>query len=335
MAAQLSVRILHGDDEETIRTILAGIEADQRATGMSELNFQVLDGKSVGEEAFSNAVYAMPFIADRRIVVLTNPLSMAGGRDGNRRFTELLGSIPETTCLVPVIPDSFERKDWVALPVKSFLRKWVADHPGYAVIETHARPDLNGMRSWITAKTAELGGEIEPGAVRLLIGMLGNDTGEIRQALDKLLLYVDFKRPIDESDVSELVSANTSVNIFSMIDELVAGNAKSSLSKLHQLADEQDIPGLLAMITRQFRLLLQAREILDEGGDGRRIGKELGQVDFVANKLANQARAFTMGRLRSLYGELVAIDRTVKSSQSDPLIALDLFVVGIAAANRR
>lgn len=335
MANEPSIRILHGDDEETIRTILNKIDADQRATGMADLNYQVLDGKNADGESFSNAVYALPFIAEQRIVVLTNPLAMAGGRDGNKRFTELLSSIPETTCLILVIPDSFERKDWTALPAKSFLRKWVTDHPQQAVIETHARPDLNGMRAWITAKTAELGGEIEPGAVRLLIGMLGNDTGEVRQALDKLLLYVDFKRPIDESDVGELVSANTSVNIFSMIDELVAGNAKSALSKLHQLAEEQDVPGLLAMITRQFRLLIQAREILDEGGDGRRIGKELGQIDFVANKLANQARAFTMERLRSLYGELVAIDRNLKSSQSDPLTALDLFVVGIAAANRR
>ena len=335
MAKQPSVRILHGDDEETIRTILAKIEADQRATGLAELNFQVLDGKSADGETFSNAVYATPFIADQRTVVLTNPLAMAGGRDGNKRFIDLIASIPETTCLIPVIPDSFERKDWVALPAKSFLRKWVAENRESAVIETHARPDLNGMRSWITAKTNELGGEIEPGAVRLLIGMLGNDTGEVRQALDKLLLYVDFKRPIDESDVGELVSANTSVNIFSMIDELVAGNAKSALSKLHQLIDEQDVPGLLAMITRQFRLLIQAREILDEGGDGRRIGKELGQIDFVANKLAAQARAFTMARLRFLYGELTAIERAMKSSQSDPLTALDLFVVGIAAANKR
>lgn len=330
----ISVRILHGDDEETLRTVLAKIEAEQRETGMAELNFQVVDGKQGNTELLSNAIYALPFIADQRVVLLQNPLSLAGGRDGNKRFTELLNAVPETTCLVLVIPDVIERKDWAALPAKSFLRKWVADHKTTAVIETYARPDLNGMRSWILAKVAELGGEIEAGAVRLLISLLGNDTREVRQALDKLLLYVDFKRPIDETDVNELVSANVSVSVFAMIDDLVAGNAKSALAKLHQLAEDEEVIGLLAMIIRQFRLLIQAREILDEGGDGRWIAKELGQIDFVANKLAAQARAFSMMRLKELYRELTAIDRGMKSSTADPMTALDLFVVGIAGRKK-
>lgn len=330
----ISVRILHGDDEETLRSILAKIEAEQRETGMAELNFQVVDGKQGDPELLSNAIYALPFIADQRVVLLRNPLSLAGGRDGNKRFTELLDTVPETTCLILVIPDVIERKDWAALPSKSFLRKWVADHGKSAVIETHARPDLNGMRSWVFAKVAELGGEIEAGAVRLLISLLGNDTGEVRQALDKLLLYVDYKRPIDETDVNELVSANVSVSVFAMIDDLVAGNAKSALAKLHQLAEDEEVIGLLAMIIRQFRLLIQAREILDEGGDGRMIAKELGQIDFVANKLATQARAFSMERLKELFRELTAIDRGMKSSAADPMTALDLLIVSVAGRKK-
>ena len=51
----ISVRILHGDDEETIRTVLRTIESGLRATGLAELNFQVLDGKNTDSEAFSNA----------------------------------------------------------------------------------------------------------------------------------------------------------------------------------------------------------------------------------------------------------------------------------------
>ena len=331
----ISVRILHGDDEETIRTVLRTVESGLRATGLAELIFQVLDGKNTDGEAFSNAVYAPPLIADQRVVVLNNPLAMAGGRDGNQRFLTLLNSIPETTCLILVLHDTYERRDWAALPAKSFLRKWAAERPDSAVIETHARPDLNGMRGWITAKANELGGQIEPGAARLLIGMIGNDTGEARQALDKLLLYVDFARPIDESDVSELITANNTVNIFAMIDDLVAGNAKSALIKLHQLIEEQDVPGVLAMITRQFRLLVQAREILDEGGGTGAIMKELGQIEFVANKLGNQARAFSMNRLCDLFGELVEIDRGLKTSQSDPLTALDLFAVSVASGKRK
>lgn len=335
MASDPHILIYHGDDEETLRAALAKIEAEQQATGLAELNYQTLDGKSLNSETFSNSVYAIPFIAPERVVVLRNPLALAGDREGNKRFTALLESIPETTRLILVIPDKIERKDWVELPAKSFLRKWVGDHGNIARLTTFARPTIANMRNWIIAKAVELGGQIEPGAAKQLVGMLGNDTGEVKQALDKLLLYVDYKRPVDENDVHELVNAVTSVNIFDMIDQLVAGNARESLDKLHRLAEEQEIPSLLAMIVRQFRLLIQTREILDEGGSVHTVQSELGQIEFVAKKLVNQARAFSYDRLRDCYGELVAIDRGIKTSQTDPMTALDLFVVQIATEKRR
>ena len=104
---------------------------------------------------------------------------------------------------------------------------------------------------------------------------------------------------------------------------------------MYLLIEEQDVPGVLAMITRQFRLLVQAREILDEGGGTGAIMKELGQIEFVANKLGNQVCVFSMNRLCDLFGELVEIDRGLKTSQSDPLTALDLFAVSVASGKRK
>ncbi len=42
---------------------------------------------------------------------------------------------------------------------------------------------------------------------------------------------------------------------------------------------------LTGMIHRQFRLLIQAREILDEGGNLKSIEKELDTKTFIAKKV--------------------------------------------------
>ena len=93
---------------------------------------------------------------------------------------------------------------------------------------------------------------------------------------------------------------------------------------LHQLLDEQDALSIMGMIVRQFRLLLQAREVLDKGGREADIARELKTIPFIANKLAVQARHFTMGSLENIYHRLLELDEAIKTGGMEDVLALDL-----------
>jgi len=80
------------------------------------------------------------------------------------------------------------------------------------------------------------------------------------------------------------------------------------------------------MIYRQFRLLVQAREILDEGGDSRQIQQELHVLPFIADKLTSQAQRFSMAQLLAIYTRLLAIDEAIKTGGMPGDIAFDLFI---------
>lgn len=325
-----NIRILHGDDYSAIDESLAKIVQEQKDTGLADFNLTVLYGKGLSANDFSNAVLAAPFMTDSRVVILHEPLAMAGGKEGNQKFLKLLEEIPPTTILYPVIKDSFERKDWEKLGKTSFLRKWVGNNPDKAELITCQLPAVNAMPGWIMKKAAAMGGKFDGSGAAALAGAVGNDTTTAVHEIEKLLLYVDFARPVDAADVEELVSGVTSVSVFDMVDALVVGNSKIALSKLHQLEETEEIPQLFAMIIRQFRLLIQTRSILDRRGNSSVVQKELGQIPFVADKLVRQAGAFTAEKLRTVYDSLLEFDYRFKTSQSDPETALDLFILDVA-----
>jgi DNA polymerase-3 subunit delta len=95
---------------------------------------------------------------------------------------------------------------------------------------------------------------------------------------------------------------------------------------LEKLKDQQDAMMILAMVQRQFRLLLQAREVLDGGGDEREITKQLKLHPFVSGKLNNQARRFNLLELEMVYRRLLDLDEGIKTGQIVADLALDTFV---------
>jgi DNA polymerase-3 subunit delta len=81
------------------------------------------------------------------------------------------------------------------------------------------------------------------------------------------------------------------------------------------------------MVVRQFRLLIQAREIFDGRGNKDDVARALGVHPFVAEKTTGQAARYSMESLESIYRELLRIDEGVKTGQSTLELAMDTLVV--------
>ena len=94
--------------------------------------------------------------------------------------------------------------------------------------------------------------------------------------------------------------------------------------------ENEDPFSLWGMVVRQFRLLIQAREILDGRGNKDDVARALGVHPFVAEKTTGQAARFSMESLESIYHRLLNIDERVKTSQITLDLALDTLVVELA-----
>ncbi|HVN55946.1 MAG TPA: DNA polymerase III subunit delta [Anaerolineaceae bacterium] len=333
-AAEPGIYILHGDDEYSMSQ---QVRAWHRAMGdptMAELNTTRLDGKSMDENDLRNATNAMPFLSDRRLVILRNPLAKLGSDAARNRFLRQLEHIAPTTILVLIIDDQIVRKkDWEVLREGHWLRRWAAQAAGHRVtIQEFRLPEAGEMQNWIREEAGRQNGKISLPAANELFRHVGSNTRQAAQEITKLLTYVNFKRPVEPDDVLLLVAQAGQVNIFDMVDALGARNGQRALQLMQALLEEQDPLSILGMVIRQFRLLLLAREVISEGGGPAQIVAKLRQEpfrvssQFMADKLFTQARRFSIPQLEEIYRRLLALDETLKTSQMDPQTAFAAFI---------
>ena len=324
------VYLLHGNDTFAMAQVVDGLYHHMSDPNTAEMNTTHLDGRLASLEDLRNAVFAMPFLADRRLVILSNPLARLAAESAQKRFIDILDRLPETTALVLLVEDQMSRKKWDVLPDGHWLDKWAKQAGKRSFRQEYILPRQPSMPGWIRRQAENLGGKFDPAAALALANITGNDTRQTRQEIEKLLIYVDFKRPVEAEDVAELCSSAGQTDIFALIDGIANGDASSALRMLRGLLEEQEPAGIFGMITRQFRLLLMTREILDEGGKTETVQHDLSQHPFVTDKLIKQAEHFSMERLVTVYHRLLELDEAIKSNHMPPDLAIETFIVELA-----
>lgn len=331
--------ILHGENELERSEQIADFKRKIGDDSVRDLNVTVLDGRKVTLGELRHAADAIPFLADKRLVVvegLLARLTAGKGKAGegeeapsgaSKEFLNgllaYLPQLPDSTRLIFVEAQSLKENHPVI--------KLAARQAGKTVLEFKPPPPADLPR-WIGARAKKQGGAIEPRAALLLSTLIGNDLRRLDQELIKLITYVDAQRPVTEKDVTLLVADAGQSSVFDMVDALGKRNGQLAMRELRRLIDRGESPlGLLAMIVRQFRLLIQVKEMQGRGAPPDQIVKTLGVHPFVAKKIGEQARAFRdMEQLESIYRRLLDIDVEIKTGQTPDVLALDLLVAGLA-----
>ena len=319
----LRILFIYGNDEFALARRLKKVQQRVDKDGM---NTSQLEARTMRKDELNMAVNAMPFLAERRLVFLEKPSGEYKGKNQRKDFIDFLENVPETTVLV-LFEEMDEKK-----AAKNWLVKWVQAAKEIARAEAFMLPKAWQTADWVARIQKEAksqGGEIESQAAARLAEMTGTNTRQAAQEITKLLTYANFSRPITLADV-ELLSVNTAQgDIFELVDALGSGRGKDAQAMLHQLLDEQDAFSIFGMVVRQFRLLLLAREVIDNRGN---VQAELKQHPFVAKKLTAQARHFSISTLESIYKRLLVMDEEAKTGKTALDLSLDMLVVELAGA---
>lgn len=328
------VYLLYGDDKMAVDHHMVVLKSRMGDPGMAEMNISHLDGKLASDEDIRTAALAMPFLSDRRLVILTNPLARLSGQQAasqqaRERFVKLLDSLPETTALVLVIEDHQSYKGWEHLKTDHWLMKWVDGAGKRAHKIPCPLPEAQSMPGWIINQAKNAGGKFTPQAAAALAEHTGSNTALAVQEIEKLLTYVDGQRSVEADDVVLLVETGGPVDVFKMVGALAERNGKEASGLLHALLGEGDSGRLFGLVVRQFRILLQIREILDEGGRDDQVKREMHGLSYV-NQYVRQAQCFTQTELDAIYHRLLQLDEGIKSSQVTDELALELLVAEIA-----
>jgi DNA polymerase-3 subunit delta len=330
--------ILHGDNEFEISERLADFKQKVGDESLRDLNITVLDGRKTTLSEMQHAADAIPFLADKRLVIVDGLLTRLASRkakgsdeaasSGSAKdfldgLIDYVPTLPDTTRLVFV--------EFQSLSAKHQLIKLAERQKGRTVIECK-QPAVGELPHWIIDRTKKRGGSIEPGAAQRLAALIGGDLRRLDSEINKLITYVNAERAITAKDVDLLVSDASTSSVFDLVDALGKRDGKRAAHELHHLLDQGENPlGLLAMIVRQYRLLILVKELQTQQMSPDAMAKELKQHPFVIRKLNEQARNYRdITQLETIYRRLLDIETEIKTGQTSDVLALDLLVAGVA-----
>ena len=324
--------ILHGEDELARSETLDKLQARLGDSDLATLNTTMFNGAKTTLTELKNTCNTVPFLTRRRMVVVEGLLTrLAKLPKGQKKksnwqkeylnaLAEYLPHLPETTRLIFVEPGQLPHNH----PI---LRQAEQDEFGYV----RAFEPPKDLVKWVRRRAADKGGEFSPQAAVALVEAISANQRLLDQEIEKLLAYTNMARPVTSEDVSLLVPYAQEAVIFDAVDALGQRDGAKAVTLVHNLLEHGNEPlYLFAMIVRQFRLLIQVKELSEQGLAPPAIAKAIKLHPFPTRKLYVQARNFSLQQLDQVHRHMLDIDVQIKTGQIDSIMALDLLIAGLA-----
>lgn len=321
--------VLHGDDTYGQSEELAKLAAKMGDRELAELNTVRLDGRSTMWDELYTHCSSIPLLADRRMVVVTGLLARLAERADSaanqtylERLVEYIPDLPPSTRLVFVESKSLHKNH----PLLELARQ---RSDGYE--HCFEKPTGNALTRWVRQRVNDEGGEIDTHTAGVLCAYVGDDLHHLRQEVQKLVAYTNGERPISDQDIQLLTPSAQQANIYDMVDALGRRDGRSAIDIYHRLLNTGAHPlALLGMITRQFRLMAQVKELAPRLGTADAIARELHQHPYPIRKILAQSANYTPDQLRTVYRKLLDTDVAIKTGQTDQALALDTLIAGLS-----
>ncbi|MBI2166160.1 MAG: DNA polymerase III subunit delta [Chloroflexi bacterium] len=326
------IYLFYGADTFSLFEALRALKEAVGPQDVRDSNIIHLTGPDITIERLRNACHTVPFLAERRLVLVEGLLSQfqQAPRSSRRRAsspapraapvdsTALLGvlkAIPPTTDVVFV--DGALQRENALLEVLGPLAR-VRTFPSLR----HAE-----LKQWVRARSQPKGLSLTAEALDSLVSLTGPNLWAMDNELEKLALFC-MGRPAEGKDIGRLVSSAKEANIFAAVDAVLEGNPSLGVNLVHRLMEEgQGATAILAMLARQVSHLIQAREMVAQGVTQSEIGKRLGLLsEYPLRKTLEQASRYPPKRLAALHRLILKADVAIKTGQLEEGLALDLLI---------
>lgn len=322
------VYLLHGEEAYLMHHLEKQIIDALLTPDEREMNLAILDHDPEPKELV-NLIETVPFMGGKNVIVIRGTglfksrggPGEAGGTDHiDERLLATLENMPEYSHVIFSSIDKADKRRKIYKTVEK----------NGAAVEL-APLKAGEIRPWLSARLTEKGKKMNSDAVEYLMGVVSVmpqiSLGFLDSEIEKLFLYTGERKSITYDDLTAVFSSMPEVSVFAMIEAL----SQKQTSKALELINQQFAAGehplrLLALLSRQVRMLWQAKELYAVGHDGRRIAAMLGVPPFIGEKMLRQSKNFTAERLKKALMALASADYDYKSGHADNIVLENIII---------
>lgn len=283
-------------------------------TGGDDMNYSYYEGKQINVKEVIDVCETLPFFADMRLVVLENTGFFKNACDD--ALVEYVKNIPEYLTVLFVESETDKR---------SRLYKAVSQN-GY-VCEMKVQEEAV-LKRWIVSLLTAEQKKMDARALELFLEYAGTSMDNIRMELEKLVCYTMGREMITAEDIRKVCTVTTVNKIFDMVSAVALKRQREALDLYYDLLTLKEPPmRILYLLSRQFNLILQVKELSGEGYQAASIAKKMGVQTFIVTKCLNQAGYFTAAGLKEALEECASYEEAVKTGRLEDKMCVELIII--------
>lgn len=281
------------------------------------MNCTSFAGKDIDVNEVIDLAGTMPFFAPRRVILIENSGWI---KSSNDKLADFIKNLPDTTYVI------FAEEE---VDKRNKLYKAIAANGYIASCDVQ---DETTLKKWIMGLLKKENKLITADALNLLLDRTGTDMENIRREVEKLICYKYEEEGITAEDVEELCTVRIQNKIFDMVEAVADKKQKQALDLYYDLLALKEAPlKILALIARQFNLLLQVRQMKQKGYDEATIASKTGlNPYFLKKKYLPQASRFQIDQLKAAVNACVQADEDVKTGRVSDLLSVELIIVSLS-----
>ncbi len=306
--------LIYGEEDYLVKKYSELLKTNVADEMNAVLNIEVFEGKDCNVNNIISAADTAPFFSDYRLIVVSNSgLFKEGRKADTAQMAEALKNIADD-CVFVFTNEKVDKRNALYKAVKKV---------GYCC-EINFQ-DNKFLVDWIKERSEN---RLNNSTAAYLIKNVGNSMKHIDVELDKLLSYAGNNK-ITNKDIDIACTKSAEVNIFNMVAAIGNKNTEKALEIYNNMIFEGEEPiGILAMIARQFRLILQCKYLQSKKGfNAKQIAAELKQREFVAVNCLTQAKNFKLTVLMNALEDCAQCDTNIKSGIIASKLGVELIIL--------
>ncbi len=326
--------VLHGEEKYLVRSYANKLIGKAAGKSFTDFNLQRFDGDAPADE-IAAAVEALPFMAERKCVAVSDLNLEARSAQEISKLNELIAGIPETTVLVIYLP-SVEIDYRKSAKWKAFL-KAAAKYGSSVQLKLREGAELEKL---LCSMASKRGCELSRQDAARLVSMCGKGLEQLSHELDKLCAYVGGSGVITKKEIDLLTPRSLETTVFSLARALLSGGYDLAYQLLDQLFFQNEEPiMILAALSSSYLDLYRARAAVQSGGSSSGLAAvfpaDYKGKEFRLRNAERDGKKLSLETLRESLDILLDTDLALKSSRTSDRILLEKMIARLLLAAER
>lgn len=301
---------LTGANDYTLKAALQQLVAAY-VDNYTDMGLERYDGDSLDANQLTSALQALPFLVDKRMVVLRSPSAQ---KHIQEVLEKLLPLVSEDTDLIIVEPKLDKRTSYYkALQKLTDFREF-------------NQPNEAQLAGWLVAEANQHQATISRPDASYLVSRVGPNQMLLANELQKLAYY---RSNINRASIDLLTEPTPLSSTFDLLDAALKGHVQQTMQLYHEQrqkkVDPIEIMALLAWQLHVLALIKTAGQLSPS-----QIASQAKVSPYVVNKSQAIAKNFSLASLKATIKRASTLDINLKSKAIDADEALLQFLLTIS-----